>query len=510
MTQVIIIVCYMGLLIGLGLISRMSFRGTAKDYFVASQSIGPFVLLMSVFGTTMTAFALVGSTGEAYKAGIGVYGLLASWSGLVHAAVFFLIGIKLWSYGSRYGYVTQIQFFRDRFESSSLGLLLFPILVALVIPYLLTGLLGAGGFIKAITAGSFPDLFTETGGAIPNWLTSFVICGVVLFYIFFGGLRGAAWANTFQTIVFMIVGIITFIVISRGIGGPVAATQAVMEKHPELLTRESEFTKLHFLTYGFVPLSVGMFPHLFQHWLTAKSAKTFRLTVVAHPIFIMIVWAPCVMIGVWASSALMPDGSLVVPIKHPPNSELGIMIGKLTGPLLGGILSAGVLAAIMSSLDSQFVCLGTMFTNDIVLHHFGKDRFSDRQQVMLARGFIIAIVAITFALSLAEPRRVFTLGVWCFSGFASLFPIVFASVYWRRVTRMGAFASIFATIVVWLLLFAASDYGKDRTFLFLGMMPVATIFTASAAALIGVSLMTQPPSQATIDKFIIPRPGGIY
>ena len=43
-----------------------------------------------------------------------------------------------------------------------------------------------------------------------------------------------------------------------------------------------------FLTYCFVPLSVGMFPHLFQHWLTAKSAKSFKLTVVAHPVFIMI------------------------------------------------------------------------------------------------------------------------------------------------------------------------------------------------------------------------------
>jgi solute:Na+ symporter, SSS family len=56
-----------------------------------------------------------------------------------------------------------------------------------------------------------------------------------------------------------------------------------------------------------------MFPHVFQHWLTARSAKTFRLTVVAHPLCIIIVWLPCVLLGVWATSALMPDGSLVVP-----------------------------------------------------------------------------------------------------------------------------------------------------------------------------------------------------
>ena len=59
----IVISCYLGLLLGLGLLSSRLSRGTSKDFFVASHSIGPFLLLMSVFGTTMTAFALVGSSG---------------------------------------------------------------------------------------------------------------------------------------------------------------------------------------------------------------------------------------------------------------------------------------------------------------------------------------------------------------------------------------------------------------------------------------------------------------
>jgi len=109
MTPLIVMVCYMGLLLGLGLLSNRVFKGTAADYFLASHSIGPVLLLMSVFGTTMTAFALVGSSGEAYRAGIGVYGLMASWSGLIHAAVFFFIGIRLWAIGKRHGYVTQSQ-----------------------------------------------------------------------------------------------------------------------------------------------------------------------------------------------------------------------------------------------------------------------------------------------------------------------------------------------------------------------------------------------------------------
>ena len=129
-----IVIGYLILLLILGLLSTRLSRGTSQDYFVASRSIGPFLLLMSVFGTTMTAFALVGSTAKSYVEGIGVFGLLASWAGLLHAATFFVVGIKLWAIGKRFGFVTQCQFFRDRFQSPALGFLLFPVLVGLVIP----------------------------------------------------------------------------------------------------------------------------------------------------------------------------------------------------------------------------------------------------------------------------------------------------------------------------------------------------------------------------------------
>ncbi|MEM9444548.1 MAG: sodium:solute symporter family protein [Verrucomicrobiota bacterium] len=489
-TTVLIISGYLALLLALGIFSGRFFRGTSSDYFVASRSIGGFMLLMSVFGTTMTAFAMVGSTGEAYRIGIGTYGKLASYSGLIHSACFFFVGLKLWSFGKRHNYMTQIQFFRDRFESNALGYLLFPILVGLVIPYLLVGLLGAGAVVKGVTRGAFPELFEVSGGSIPTWLTGLVICGVVLTYIFIGGVRSAAWANTFQTIVFMIMGVVAFLLISRGLGGfAEASAQATRES----MVREGRMTQLEFFSYGFIPLSVGMFPHLFQHWLTAKSAKSFHLTLVAHPIFIMLTWVPCILIGMWATG--------VFPNAPSSNAVLGMMVGKFAGPIMGGLVTAGVLAAIMSSLDSQFVCLGTMFTQDVVVHKFGKDRFTDRQIMWMARGFVILIVLVTYGLSLLEPRAVFSLGVWCFSGFASLFPLVLAAVYWKRVTKTAAIAAVLVTASVWFGLFAASDFGKERGFLVLGAQPVAFIFLACLLTIVVVSLFTRAPSEVTLSKF---------
>ncbi|MEO7414654.1 MAG: sodium:solute symporter family protein [Opitutaceae bacterium] len=499
MIPVVIIAVYLLALIALGLVSHRYFRGGSADYFVASRSLGPFVLFMAVYGTTMTAFAMVGSTAESYEIGIGTFGKLASWSALVHSACFFLVGVPLWSLGKRHGYMTQVEYFRDRFQSDAIGYLLFPVLVGLVIPYVLIGLLGAGSTVSGLTAGAFPEAFAATGGAIPPALTTAVIAAVVLCYIFGGGARSAAWANTFQTLVFISMGLLAFWLISSRLGGVEAASKLA---NPAKAVREGNMTELQFFSYGLIPLSAAMFPHLFQNFLTARSAKTFRLLLIGHPVCLILTWLPCILIGFWATGALMPDtGVLVVPPGANPNAVLGLMVGKLTSPLVAGLVGAGVLAAIMSSLDSQFVSVGTMFTRDIVVHHFGAERFSDRALVWLARGFVVAIVIITYLLTLIETRSIFALGTWCFSGYAALFPLVIAALYWRRTTRVAALASVAATALAWCVMFSASDYGADRKFLVAGMLPVAALIVVCTVTVVGVSLFTKPPSGATLAKF---------
>ena len=522
--KLLIIGAYLASLLVLGLFASRLFRGSSSDYMLASHSIGPFLLLMSLFGTTMTGFALVGSTGESFQDGVGVYGLLASSSGIIHSLCFFILGIPLWRLGRKYGYTTQVQFFRDRLASDRIGLVLFPILVALVVPYLMVGLISGekamAGFTQGTFAGGADAAFyaTERGGVAP-WVTGLVICAVVLVYVFYGGMRGTAWANAFQTSVFMALGVVTFFVIARGIGGAEGGglldqLKAASKSIPrENLVREGTFSYLQWATYCFIPLSVGMFPHLFQHWLTAKSAESFKLPVVLHPIFIMIVWVPCVLIGSWAAA----KGAVPPPIAADPNKVLGFLVSKFSGPVLGGFLAAGVLAAIMSSLDSQFLCIGTMFTEDIFVHYFGRNadgsaRFSDAQVVRIARLFIIGVVIATFLLSLWNPPRVFQLGIWCFSGFASLFPLAVAAIYWRGLTKAGAYACILAAFGSWAAMFYDSNFASDPEYLLrlpfghdLEVMPVAGMIAASTAAMLLVSLVTPKPNAATLAKFFPER-----
>ncbi len=514
-----IIAIYMLSLMLLGYVASRAFQGTKKDYLLASHSIGPFLLLMSLFGTTMTAFALVGSTGEAFERGIGVYGMMASSSGIIHSLCFFVIGVKVWKFGRQYGYSTQIQFFRERLESDLIGVLLFPILIGLVILYLVLGLMAGGTVIQAMTGdavnGAFPAWFpaldargapTPMHGGIPPYIGGAVICFVVLTYVYFGGMRGTAWANAFQTILFMSFGIVAFIAIANRLGQTdnlLTNLQTVSSKVDAQFTTRAGMSQSEFFTYLLIPLSVGMFPHLFQHWLTAKSAASFKLSVICHPIFIMIVWVPCILIGIWAHTMNLPPS-----ITENANRILPFLVKSQLSPVLAGLVTAGILAAIMSSLDSQFLCVGSMFTNDIVVHYGGKDRISDKTQVTIARGFVLLVVGLTYWLSLQNNPSIFSMGVWSFSGFAALFPLCIAALYWKRLTASGAVSSILAAMVSWLYFYRDSDWGKDADYLinltFIGgleVLPVVPIFACSTLAMVVTSLITHPPSKSTLQKF---------
>ena len=517
-----VILGYFALLLLLGGLATSFLRKGKEDFMLASHSIGPFLLLMSLFGTTMTAFAMVGSSGEAFAEGIGVYGMMASSSGIIHSLCFFVIGVKVWQFGKRYGYTTQIEFFRDRLESKYIGVLLFPILVGLLIPYLLGGVIASGTVMQALTAGAFPEMFPNDNaalsGGVPQPLGAALVCLVVLVYVFFGGMRGTAWANTFQTLVFMVLGVITFYTIAMKVGGGSNLMESMsnaIQNVPDDKLSRSGMSQTAFLTYIFIPLSVGMFPHLFQHWLTAKSASSFKLPVVLHPFFIMIVWVPCVLIGVWASA----KGVLPPPFYQNPdefqNKVLGFLVTKHTGPLMGGLLASGILAAVMSSLDSQFLCVGTIFTTDIYDRFFKRDK--GETSIWVARAFILAVVVLTYVISLFAPSKsVFSLSIWCFSGYASLFPLIFAALYWRGLSKVGAFAGVLAMISTWLYFFKESNFGQglpiENTNEFepykllvpgttYEVMPVVPIILATTVAMVVVSLMTPKPSEETLGRF---------
>ena len=481
-----VIVAYLILVLLVGMLAHRLFRGTGEDYFLASRTIGPFVLLMTLFGTNMTAFTMLGASGQAYREGIVVFALMGSSSAILLPLVFYYVGTRLWWLGKKEGYLTQVQFFRERYESDVLGLMLFVVLVSLMLPYVLIGVKGGGDALQAITGGA------EEG--VASWIGSLLICGVVFIYVTYGGMRSTAWANTFQTLVFMIVGGITFLVILGRYGGLEGAMVLVRETHPSLLVIGSErATHIRMFSFLFLPFSVGAFPHIFSHWLSAREAGAFRYAVVFYPLCVAAVWVPSVMLGV------VGNIDYQAPLGGPILVKL--IFGN-AGGVLAGCLGAGVFAAIMSSLDSQALAAGTMFTHDIVRHYGFHDKLSDRQQVLFGRVFVMLLLVAAFLLSLVTTRSIFNMGVWSLTGYSGLFPLVLAALFWKRSTKQGVMAGIVTVAALWTYFFFRS-LGVSGVFSVggTGVLPVVIVVLGASLVVVVVSLSTRPPSESVIEKF---------
>jgi len=480
-----IIVIYLLVVLVVGLLSHRLSSNSGEGFFVADRSIGPFVLLMTLFGTNMSSFALLGASAQAYHLGIGVFSLMASSTALVVPVLIFFIGTRVWELGKRHGFLTQIQYFRERWQSEALAVGLFVVLVALLIPYLLIGVMGGGITLHQIT-----------GGQVPEWVGSLAVSAVVVAYVCVGGMRGTAWVNTLQTLVFMTLGAVTMIVVLRSFGGLGAALDLVAERRPELLRESAGFRPLQLLSYTFIPLCVGMFPHIFGQWLSARSVAAFRVPVIFYPLCVVLVWMPSVVLGILGNIDF-PD--LVGP---QANSVLIQLIAERTPQMLAGLLGAGVFAAIMSSLDSQALSLSTMFTQDIMRRYVFGPQMSEARQVLTGRLFVVAVLAVTFGLSLILTRSIFGLAVWSFTGFAGLLPVLLAALFWRRSTAVGAIAAVATVVSLWLYFFWRGWGNPGYSVLDSGVMSVTVIFAASSLALVVGSLLSRPPDRKIVETYV--------
>src|SRR5215510_13376497 len=193
MIPVVLILLYIAVIAFIGSIAYRRGKTNTEDFFLANRSVGEMVFFLSLFATNMTAFAILGSSGVAYRRGIGIFGMMASSSGLVIPLTIFLIGTRLWALGKRFGHQTQVQFFRDRWECSGIGTFIFALTAAMLVPYMIISIIGGGTVLETIS--------TTKGNAplIPYALGCFIVALVVTINVFFGGMRGIVWVNVFQT-----------------------------------------------------------------------------------------------------------------------------------------------------------------------------------------------------------------------------------------------------------------------------------------------------------------------
>ena len=259
----------------MGFSRRAEAKPSGEDYFVASRSLSQYVFLLALFGTNMTAFAILGSSGIAYHRGIGIFGLMASSSALVIPLTLFFIGTRLWAIGKKFGHMTQVQFFRDRWECDAIGTVIFALTIVMFVPYIIIGVMGGGQTLEAVSTTIGPNgepraFFSyEMGGAL--------VALVIMSYVFVGGMRGTAWVNAFQTLLFLSFGAAAFFMISRNLGGfdEVIAKLAAEPKTAPLLTRQ-RIPVEEFFSYTLHPALLDHVPAHGDHVLHGGTGHPFQ------------------------------------------------------------------------------------------------------------------------------------------------------------------------------------------------------------------------------------------
>lgn len=478
----LVVAAYLAVTLVIGALAYRRTAGTPEDYFLGGRAARTFVLFMALFGTNITPFVLLGIPGLAYHHGVAVFGLNAAIVGLGIPLTFFLIGEPARRAARRLGAITPAELYAERLGSPAVGVLLFLAFFVYTLPYMVTAVIGAG-----LTAEVLTDNNLSFGAA------SALILGITIAYTTLGGMRATMWTNVFQGATFLGFIVAAFVLIAGRLGGLHAATAAVAARVPHLLekTTAGPFAPGPWASWALaISLTVIAFPHMLVRVFAARDATALKNVCRLYPVVLVILWLPVVLFGVWGAAELPGLEGKASDAIFP------LLVARHLGPVLQGMALAGVLAAVMSTLDAQLLTLSSMLTRDVVRRL--RPGLAPAREVLASRLFTLALSLAVLALVLARPASLFDIAAFSFSGYVTLTPALLLGVRWRRFTAAGAIASI---VLGNLALGLALAGVLPAPF---GVLPVAWgLAGAIAGALVGTAL-TRPPPPDLVDRALGP------
>lgn len=466
---------YFGVVLAIGAVAARRTGQGAAEYFLGGRTAKTVVLFMALLGTNVTPFVLMGIPGLSYHAGVGVFGLNAAIVALGIPLTFWLIGDPAWAASRRLGAITPAELYAERLASPAVGIVLFVAFVVYTLPYLVTSVLGVGVAVS-----------TLTNDAVSLPVAAAFILVLTLGYTTAGGMRATMWTNVFQGAVFVGFIVVAFFVVAHSMGGFDEAMHRVARQAPALLTKGQRpaFATGAWASWGMaISLTVIAFPHMLVRIFAAKNRAALKASCVLYPPALVLLWLPAVLFGVW--------GAVLIPGLQGRQSDaiFPLLVQTVFGPLGQGLALAGILAAVMSTIDAQFLTLSSMLGRDVVRRFV--PTLSERAEVSLGRVFVVVVAAVTYVIVLLAPASIFDIAKFSFSGYVMLVPTLLLGVRWRRFTAVGAIASVGAGNAVLLSLWGTAPGG---------LLPVAWGLAAASIAAIGGSVVSRPPSAEVIAR----------
>ncbi len=481
----IVFLIYLAAMLGLGIIFFRRTESTA-DYFLGDRKLGKWVAALSAQASDMSGWLLLGLPGAAYLSGLS-----ASW-----IAIGLLAGTYLnWRFVARRlrrftgvseDIITISDYLEHRFREKRNLLRIISALFILVFFMIYT----SSGFVAG--GKLFSTVFN-----IPYATGLLIGAAVVVSYTFLGGFNAVCWTDFFQGTLMLVAILVVPVVIldSAAMSGMVRTSfEELKMSDPSYFTA---FGKTHagaialvIGTVSSLAWGLGYFgqPHILVRFMAIRSAGD-----VAVARRIAMVWVTLSLTGAVAVGIL---GRMTGPMLEGPDAEkiFMVLVGALFPGILAGVFLAAILAAIMSTADSQLLVTTSAFTEDFYRTFLRKDA-GDAELVWVSRLTVVGVALVALLMAFVSEKLVFAIVAYAWAGFGATFgPVLIGSLYWRRMTWQGALCGMIAGGLTALL------WGQIDGGIF-DLYEILPGFILSTLTIIVVSLLSPPPPEEAAAEF---------
>ncbi|MFI0414236.1 MAG: sodium/proline symporter PutP [Candidatus Thiodiazotropha sp.] len=430
--------CYLLTLLIIGVVAWRRTRNLS-DFVLGGRSLGSWVTALSASASDMSGWLLLGLPGYAYLAGLESFWLalgllIGTW--LNWRLVAARLRIASEAAGNA---LTLPEYLSNRFNdasgliriSSSFFILLFFLF------YTSSGLVAGGKLFEAVFG--LPYLWAVASGAL-----------IIILYTAFGGFLAVSWTDLFQGLLMLLALVTIPLYVLVEIGGLEGFLSTVEGSNAELLNPLTDSNGEPLGVIAIVSLMAWGLGYFGQPHILARFKAIKQSDFVPKAQLIAVSW---VFIALTAAtlSGLVGIPTFETPLKDAEKVFIRL-VDLLFHPLVAGVCLAAILAAIMSTADSQLLVSSSTFTGDLYRLLLRK-RASEAELVVVGRLAVLSIALIAFLLALDRESRVLDLVSYAWAGFGAAFgPTVLLSLYWKGMNRWGALAGILSgglTVVLW-------------------------------------------------------------
>lgn len=431
----IIVLVYLVILSILGLYGYRYFTTkSVEGYVLGGRAVGWFLAGSTLMAAQYSAFMFLGAAGLFYKTGLSGYlGFCGMYIGF-SAAYWLIFGGRMWKLGREFHHATPSDTFSHFYESKAVGYVVAFVLVLALLPYLQTQLMG-GAYLLQVASG----------GLITYAVGVFIIYGIIAFYTILGGMHSIVYADAFQGILLTIALVGGAFLIANFGGGVANIFNEMAKNHSELLTVHTKGAwNWTYMTTWAIAVGLG-WPHHPHMWMRMHISKTSMINRL-WPFWVVLSF-PIVMIGAYLIGT---TGLITLPSKINPDLVLPLVIKEHFPVWILGIVCAGGLAALISSLAGQLHGMATVISKDMV--RIQEREISETRRVSIVR-WIVALGALGgVILAFVNIQLIAAIGALSAALGTQVLPVaVSALIGLRWVTKQGAIASLVGGTLVTLI-----------------------------------------------------------